>query len=558
MSRFAGDRLTPEITREVCLRTGSTAMLTGSIASLGGQYVIGLKALTCSTGDVLAQAQEQPAEAKAVLKALDHAAVSIRNKLGESLSSVQKYATPLPGDATTSSLEAWRAYARGVTANAKGEGTAALPFFQRAVELDPTFAMAYARMSLHYWATTQEGPCADTALKAYRLRDKVSEREQLMIEGNYYFFATGELEKAAQAYSLWQQTYPRDAMPYAMGLYVSSSQGRWEATMEPAQEELRLEPHNVLAYADVSYSALALNQLDVVEAVCKRAEELKLENEAVQSNRYFLAFLKGDTARMAQLAKAAMGTPGSEAMLLAVQADTEGWHGKLKNARELTGKAIESARRYNASESAAVYQAMAALREVELGERERVPAEARAAVKLAPNRDVRSMAALALARAGETAEAERLAADLDKAFPLNTLIQSYWLPTIRAAVALERHDPDKAVELLKAASHIELAQPINFMPLMCPVYLRGEAFLMLRDGPRAAAEFQKFIDHRSLVVTFPWGALARLGLARAYVLQGNTVKARAAYRDFLEIWKDADPDLPVLKAAKAEFAKVAR
>jgi len=259
---------------------------------------------------------------------------------------------------------------------------------------------------------------------------------------------------------------------------------------------------------------------------------------------------------MAQLVSAAMGKPGAEDLLLATQADTEGWYGKLKNARDLAGRAMDSAQRNEAKEAAATYQAAAALREVESGNRGQARAEANAAVKLAPNRDVRAIAALALARAGDTAEAGKLAGELDKAFPLDTLVQRYWLPTIRAAVSLERKDPNRAVELLKAASTIELSEPSQFTIFLCPVYVRGEAYLMLRDGNRAAGEFQKFIDHRGVVMNFPWGALARLGLARAYALQGDTTRARAAYRDFLGIWKDADPDVPILKEAKAECAKL--
>jgi predicted Zn-dependent protease len=247
---------------------------------------------------------------------------------------------------------------------------------------------------------------------------------------------------------------------------------------------------------------------------------------------------------------------GTEDQLLASQADTEGFYGKLKDAHELTGRAMDSAQRNDAKEGAAAYQAAAGLREVESGNLERARAKAKAAAKLAPNRDVRAIAALALARAGDTAGAEKLAAELDKTFPLDTLIQRYWLPTIRAAVALERNDPNRAVELLKVASPIELSEPTNLTIYLCPVYLRGEAYLMLHNGNRAAAEFQKFIDHRGLVVNFPWGALARLGLARAYAMQGETAKAKAAYQDFLTLWKDADPDVPILIQAKAEYAKL--
>ena len=326
--------------------------------------------------------------------------------------------------------------------------------------------------------------------------------------------------------------------------------------MEEWREALRLEPNNAANYLNLGLAYMALNRLDEAEAVYKQAEERKLENEFLLQSRYWLAFLKGDAAQMAQLVSAAMGKPGAEDLLLATQADTEGWYGKLKNAHELTGRAMDSAQHNDAKETAAAYQAAAALREVEAGNREQARAEANAALKLAPNRDVRAMAALALARAGDTAGAEKLAAELDKTFPLDTLVQRYWLPTIRAGVALERKDPNRAIELLKVASTIELGAPTNLTIFLCPVYLRGEAYLMLHDGNRAAAEFQKFIDHRGLVVNFPWGALARLGLARAYAMQGDTAKARAAYQDFLTLWKDADPDIPILKEAKAEYAKL--
>jgi serine/threonine protein kinase/tetratricopeptide (TPR) repeat protein len=555
MGRPAGDQLTPEVTREVCLRTGSKAMLTGSIAGLGSQYVIGLKAVNCNTGDVLAEAQEQAAGKEAVLKALDNAAVSMRSKLGESISSVQKYATPVE-EATTPSLEALKAYSLGVkTTYAKGD-TPALPFFKRAVDLDPNFAMAYRGMSGAYRVLNEVGRGAENARKAYDLRGKASERERFTIEGNYYLAATGELEKAAQTFELWQQTYPRDDEPYIMLGLISAFLGNLEKALEEWREALRLEPNIGYNYLDVGWAYTTLNRLDEAEAVYKQAEERKLESEMLLHNRYYLAFLKGDAAQMAQLASAAMGKPGYEDLLLATQADTEGWHGKLKDAHELTGRAMDSAQHHDAKESAAAYQAAAALREVEAGNREQARAEAHAAVKLAPNRIVRAMAGLALARAGDTAGAEKLAAELDKAFPLDTQVQRYWLPTIRAGVALERQDPNRAIELLKAASTVELGLPTNLEILMCPVYLRGDAYLMLHDGNRAATEFQKFIDHRGLVRNFPWGALARLGLARAYALQGDTAKARAAYQDFLTLWKDADPDVPILKEAKAEYAKL--
>ena len=570
MGRPASDRLTPEVTREVCQRTGSKAMLTGSIAGLGSQYVIGLKAVSCNTGDVLAEAQEQAAGKEAVLKALDNAAVSLRSKLGESLSSVQKYATPVE-EATTPSLEALKAYSLGrKTYSAKG-ATAALPFFKRAVDLDPKFAVAYAWMGPIYRDLNEVVRAAESARKAYDLREKVSERERFFIEGKYYLIATEELEKAAQTFELWQQTYPRDDLPYRNLGIISMTLGNWEKALEEWREALRLEPNSVGSYVNLGFAYTTLNRLDEAEAVYKQAEERKLEHELLLANRYQLAFLKGDAAQMAQFVAAAMGKPSYEDLLLATQAATEGWYGKLKDAHELTGRAMDSAQRNDAKEAAAAYQAASALREVEAGNREQARAEAKAALKLAPNRDVRAVAALALARAGDTAATEKLAAELDKTFPLDTLVQRYWLPTIRAGVALERKDPNRAIELLKVASTIELTG------LMRPAYLRGEAYLMLHDGNAAAAEFQKFIDHRGAVMNFPWGALARLGLARAYALEAGVgaglvpaqghpqgaplqqdalAKARAAYQDFLTLWKDADPDIPILKEAKAEYAKL--
>jgi tetratricopeptide (TPR) repeat protein len=351
--------------------------------------------------------------------------------------------------------------------------------------------------------------------------------------------------------------------------------------LEEWREALRSEPNNGLNYYLVGLAYMSFNRLDEAEAVYKQAEERKLESQFLLQSRYWLAFLKDDAGQMAQLLSAAMGKPGSEDLLLAMQADTEGWYGKLKEAHEFTRRAIDSAQHNDAKETAAAYQAAAALREVEAGNREQARAEAHAALKLAPSRDVRAIAALALARAADTAGAEKLAAELDKTFPLDTLVQRYWLPTIRAEVALQRNDPNRAIELLKVASTIELSSITAALTIfLCPAYLRGEAYLMLDDGNRAAAEFKKFIDHRGVVMNFPWGALARLGLARAYAVQAGLpvaavydrrkddgapraplqpdalAKARAAYQDFLSLWKDADPDIPILKQAKAEYAKL--
>ena len=556
MGRHAGDRLTPEVTREICQRTGSKAMLTGSIAGLGSQYVIGLKAVNCNTGDTLAEAQDQAAGKEAVLKALDEAAVGLRGKLGESLASVQKYATPVE-QATTPSLEALQAYSLAEkTRNAKGV-TASLPFYKRAVELDPKFAMAYREMASAYDNLNEVTRAAEYGRKAYELRDKVSERERFSIEGFYYMVMTGELEKARQTFELWRQNYPRDEVPYLDLGYIDVCLGDFEKGLDESKDALRVEPNDATTYLNVAGSYIALNRLDEAEAVFKLADEHKLESETLLQERYQFAFMKGDTAKMSQLVSAAAGKPGIEDVLLASRADTEGWYGEMKNASESTRRAMNSAEKNDAKESAASYQAAAALREVEAGNREQARADSNAALKLATNRDVEAITALALARAGDTAGAEKLAAELDKTYVSDTIVQRNWLPTIRAAVALERNDPNRAIEILKDTGAIELGQSTSSIVIfLCPVYVRGQAYLMLHDGNRAAAEFQKFIDHRGILTNFPWGALARLGLARAYAMQGDTARAKAAYQDFLTLWKDADPDIPILKQAKAEYAKL--
>jgi serine/threonine protein kinase len=558
MEHSADDRLTPAVARELCLRTESKAMVVGSIAELGSQYVIGLKAVNCNTGDVQAESQESAVGKEAVLKALDAAAVTLRRKLGEPHPSIERYATPLEA-ATTSSLEALKAYSLGrKTKFAKGD-TAALPFYKRAVELDPNFAMAYLAMSVVYHNMNEVTRSADNARRAFELREKVSERERFQIEARYYTNATGELEKAAETFKSWQQTYPKDDAPYRGSAFVFTSLGDHEQALQERREALRLEPNNGINYGALGVEYVALNQLDEAEAVYKQAEDLKLESEDLPFDRYVLAFLKGDTARMAQVAAGAVGKPGTEDLVLASLADTEGWYGRLRNARELTQRAMDSAERNDAKETAAIYQAAAALREVEAGSFEQARADANAALKLGPTRDVQALAALALARAGDMATAEKLAAELDKQLPLDTMAQRYWLPSIQAAVALQRKDPNRAVELLKTSSAIELSVPAE--GALWPVYLRGEAYLMLHDGKAAAAEFQKFVDHYGVAGNFPWGSLARLGLARAYALDAAKdpaarEKARTAYQNFLTIWKDADPDIPIYKAAKAEYAKL--
>jgi tetratricopeptide (TPR) repeat protein len=554
MGRSPRDRLTPEVTREVCLRTGSRAMLTGSIAGLGSQYVIGLKAVNCDTGDVLAQAQEQAKGKETVLSALDAAAVSLRSKLGESLSSVQKYETPLR-EATTPSLEALNAYSLGHKMFSTKGATAALPFFQRAVELDPNFAEAYASISATYDNLGEAELAAEYSRKAYELRGNASNLERFAIETNYYEVATREIEKVVQVCELWQQTYPRDPRPVRELGFMYAILGDHEKALRQAREALPMGSRSDIYYAGLALDYADLNRLDEAEAVYKEAEQRNLQSEVLLAGRYRLAFLRADKEQAAHLAAAAIGQLGADDLLLAAQADTEAWYGRLKNARDLTERAAQSAVHRDAKEAAATYQVAAALRDVELSNKERARALATAALKLAPSREVQTMGALALARAGDSARAEKLADYLDKAFPLDTLVQRYWLPSVRAAIALQLKDPKRAIELLQSSDGIELSagDVTTVQVALCPSYLRGEAYLMLHDGTHAAAEFQKFIGHRGLVMNFSWGAMARLGLARAYAQQGDTVRARAAYQDLFSMWKNADPDLPVLGQARSEY-----
>ena len=389
---------------------------------------------------------------------------------------------------------------------------------------------------------------AEMIRKAFALRDKVSERERLSIESNYYWYGTGELEKAVSSLELWRQTYPRDWTPYNNLGVIYRWLGDSEKALQQTLEARRLAPNSTGNYQNLGADYVNLNRFDDADAVYKEAEQRRYPTEGRTRSRYLLAFLKGDTTQMSQLASSAKGKRQEDGVL-AAEADTEAWYGRLRQARELTRQAVDSAVYSDSKESAASYLAEAAMFEASTGNLVQARADAEAAMKVAPDRDVKKMVALAYARMGDTAEAEKLAADLDKAHPLDTLIQRYWLPVIRAAIALQRKDPGHAIELLQATSATELGPQGLFA-----VYQRGEANLMLHDGNRAATEFQKFIDHRGKVRNSPSGALARLGLARAYALQGDATKARAAYQDFLTLWKNADPDIPILIQAKEEYA----
>ena len=548
MGRPAGDRLTPEVTREVCERTSSKAMLTGSIAGLGSQYVIGLKAVNCNTGDVLAEAQEQAAGKESVLKALDNAATSLRSKLGESLSSVEKYATPVE-EATTPSLEALKAYSLGAKTLNGGDFAAAVPLLDRAVRLDPNFAMAYGVLGMGYHNLGENTLAAENTAKAYQLRERVSEREKLTIECFYDQLVTGDLEKARRTSELWEQAYPQDSIARTNLSFIYQVLGQYDRALVEAREAVRLDPAIGVNYENLAVSYLCLNRLEETRATAEEAQAKKVDTPVVHFVLYSLAFLKNDPAGMAQQVAWATGKPGVEDNLLSTEADTAAYSGQLGKARELSPRAVASAQHAEEKETAASYEASAALREALFGN----PAEARkrvaAALELSTGRDVQYAAALALALIGDAVRAQALADVLSKRYPEDTIVQFMELPNLHAQLALSHNDAPKAIGALQAAEPYELGD-------LYPVYVRGEAYLAAHEGSKAAVEFQKIIDHRGIVENSPIGALAHLQLGRAYAMVGDAAKAKTAYKDFLTLWKDADPAIPILKEAKAEYAKL--
>jgi DNA-binding winged helix-turn-helix (wHTH) protein/tetratricopeptide (TPR) repeat protein len=555
MGQPSDARLTPQIADEICERTSSAAVLDGSIAKLGTQYVLGLRAKLCATSQIIAEEQVQAARKEDVLKALDSSAVSLRGKLGESLSSVLKYDTPVD-EASTPSLEALKAYSQGRRIMLARGYTAALPFYERAVELDPHFAIAYRNLSASYLNLNQDGRAAEMARKAYDLRDRVSERERFSIEGNYYLFATGNLEKATQVFESWRQIYPRDYLPHLYLGDISSCLGDLDQVLQEHSEALRLEPGSEATNGATGRGYARLNRLDEAVAVFRKAEERGLEGELLRSQYYLVAFTIGNAALQERLLAEAAGKPGVEDAMLATQANTEAWFGRMAHARELTRRAMNSAAQHDAQESAAAYEAEEALNEAELGYLEQARADAKAALRLSSNHDVKDVAMLALARAGDSRAAEQMATELGTAYPEDTLIQNHWLPTVRAAIQLNQGNSARAIDVLQSMGSRELGQPIAFAILMHPVYVRGQAFLAARTGKEAAAEFQKILDHHGLMQNDPIGALAHLQLGRAYAMLGKIPEARRAYEDFLNLWKDADAELPALKEAKAEYAKL--
>jgi eukaryotic-like serine/threonine-protein kinase len=552
-------KLTSDIAREICQRTSSAVVLNGSIAEIGTQYNLILKAVNCSNGESLASTEAQASDKNHVLDALGKAATEMRSRLGESLGTVRGFDTPLE-QATTPSLEALQAYTLGQKEFlAKSDFATAVPLLRRAISLDPNFAVAYNALAVNYWNLGESILAAENGHKAYELRGRVSEREKFQIESSYYFIVTGDLQKALQSCELWAQTYPRDDASRGVETGIYTIVGQYDKAALAVRENLRLAPMPIgIGYAGLVDSYLSRNLFEEARATAQEAQAKNLDSPYLRFDLYRLAFLQNDTAGMAQQVAWAAGKRGSEDVLLGNEADTAAYFGQVGKARELSRQAHSSATQSQQRETAALHEAAAAIREALLGNADEARKWAASTKQLRNSRDVQYGALLALALTGDLSQGEtrleQLADDFARRFPEDTLVEFNYLPTLRAQMAIDHHDPSKAIELLQAAAPYELGlSPASFTALY-PIYVRGEAYLSLHQGSQAATEFQKILDHRGIVWNEPIGALAHWQLGRACVLQGDSAKAKSEYSVFLGLWKDADPDIPVLKQAKAEYA----
>jgi eukaryotic-like serine/threonine-protein kinase len=550
MGRRPDEGLTQPVARELCVRAGGKAVLGGSVARLGNEYVLNLDALNCQTGEALGQEQVRAGAKEEVLRGLDKAASSLRGKLGESLSSIRRSDRPLNDFISTKSLEAFQAYVNGQKMIQQKGRPYGIPFFRRAADLDPNFAFAYLQMGFLYGYLGELRLSAENVLKAYGLRDAVSEAERFPITAQYYLTVTDQPERAVSTCQVWIQTYPRDG---------SADDRVIDAYMELGQHEHALA-ESVQAYekrGDLSITLnhfargyLFLNRLEDARAIYQKNFARNPNQLFWRQGMYLLGFFDGNTRLMEEQVGWAIQTPGAEDELLAMHANTDAYFGHVEKARELIHRAVEFSQRHELRERAARLIARGALWEAWFGNSEAAARQVRAALGLAPGRDVRALAALTLAHTGDRSQAGKLADQLDAEFPASTLIHSYWLPAIRAEIELHGRNYSRAIELLRPTASYELAD--TPVPL-APVYVRGEAYLEARQGEAAAAEFQKILEHRGMVGNSPVGALAHLGMARACSVSGETAKARSNYQGFFELWKQADADIPILRQARGEF-----
>jgi len=558
MGQSPDARLTPEVAFELCERVGATAVFDGSIAPLGSQYVLGLRARNCSTGDVLAEEQGQAAREEDVLDALSRVATAFRTRVGESLSTVTKYSMPLP-EATTSRLDALKAYSVAHRINVSKGGREAEPMLRRAVELDPAFAMAHAELGLAYSGMGESELSMAHTTRAYQLRERATDRERFFISALYERQVTGNLEEARQIFEAWLQVYPRDAV--AHGLYAgftTHGTGRLERAIEEAEKAIELDPDIGYSYGLIALSNILLNRPDLATQALSRAEALKLQMGFYPTARYWIAFLKNDESALEQA-----GTQGGaldEPSMTHVLSLVPALRGSVQRARDLSRRAVDIEQRNGRAEGAATFAVSEALWEAVWGHAEAARFRARFALGLAKGRDVEFGAAVALALSGDVKSAQPLAEDLASRFPDDTSVQTNYLPVLRAFRALADEEPAKALEALEPNQPYERAMPAIsfnwFFGGRYPLYLRGMALMALRRPQEAAAEFRRLLDQRGLLLADPMGALAHVQLARAYTAAGDLANARASYESFFALTKDADPGLPLSIQARNEFARL--
>jgi len=556
MTRPAGTKLTPELARELCQRAGSKAYLVGAIGRLGSEYVVGLKAVNCKNGNTLAEEQVTAASKEKVLDSLGGAAAKLRAELGESLATVQKFDAPLE-QATTFSLDALNAYGLALSTWDKKGDRDSLPIFKKAIELDPNFAMAYSALATINHNLGDSELARENATKAYELRDRVTEAERESIEARYYSYVTGDLEKAEEVYALAVQNYPDSAGAYNHLANEQGELGRYEQSVQSFRKALLLDPSRASTYSNLAVGLLALNRVEEASAVLTEADKRGLRTDTLLQAHYWIAFLRNDEKEMERLVQRSSDLPGAQAILLSEQSNTAAYHGHFEKARESSRAAENLMERDANKEFAASYLVQAALRESEVGEFARAQQYISQAQKLSHGQDVATLTAVALVQIGSVNQAEALCHELDKQWPEGTIVQKYWLPAIRAEIDLRQARPSKAMDDLGVATPLEFANPgSTAVPTLYPTYVRAQAYLAMGDGPRAAREFRELTDRPGLVLNYPLGALAHLGLARAYKSTGDLQNSRQAYLDFLSLWKDADPGIPILKEAKVEYAKL--
>jgi len=552
MGRPPDARLTNDVAREICMREGAKAMLTGSIASLGTHYVITLSALNAQTGDVLAREEKEAENKEQVLKSLDQAASSLRGKLGESIGSVQKFATPLE-QATTSSLEALQAFSLGQAEHQRLEDSKAIPYLKRAVELDPNFAMAHATLGVAYSNLTQQGLAGSFITKAFDLKERASERERLYISSHYYDLVTGDLEKAIEIYEQWVQTYPRDTPPRDNHALRYQFIGQHDKALASSSEAMRLDPKDVYAFQNVADAYERLNRFDEARAVAERAAAQNM-GRSVHFTLFDLAFIRGDEAAERHELELAAGKP-DEPILLMIHANAECALGRLQLARSAYAQSESVSQRLGYKEFSGVILARQASCEAEIGNVKEARQKIADALAASQDRDTRAIVMAVLPRTGDTTRSQKIAEDLIRQYPTDTLLNKVFVPVAQAASDLQRNQPAQAVARLEIATPYELGSGPSTAGYWVN-YIRGEAFLGSKQGAKAAAEYQKILDHRGTDPGNVAYTLSHLGLGRAYALQSNTAAAKSAYQDFFAAWKDADPDLPVLKQSKAEYEKL--